>query len=627
MILSLIYFITLLTALALIGRGLQFIFTKTKQFSPESVFYGILFSVPVYALIKTSGKTEFIVFIIACVFLLLFKKSIVTQIVYQNKTGDNLKRDWGLFYLFAVIYFIAQYFLWTDLDTSKIAYPTKDLAFYGRLAGYLNLSGQENNFISPLKPEGVSIYHFGDIWLSSILSIDNFINPTKAFLFYQIPLLLSLIGFYSFRILNHLVKAPVFLLFLIALLVPVLAPFSILYPNQGVLQMDVFASSVWMMPKLLTITLFVLVASFYAIRKQYQIAFLILWALIFFYLPIAPAIISFCVVSGIYLYKNGTIEKKSFIKSILFLVISCVLLGLFYYVFRDNNSPSNKSVYQINFIQYIFSFDFLKTMLNSGGKAIIQMLFTNSILIILIIIILKRNYFNDTVIKHVLFSLVALILLSAIIYSVFHFITDSVQFWTNIYIAVIPIVNLIVVCVLLMKQQKLFTALFLLLQLVLNMPEKQYETIDKKSFEISMEELKDKPELKAAVFLRPKNYVTVFQKNTELYPPFPFISLINPSYYATNVGTHQIPLSQNPKLREIENRSISSTPFELYVKKSKNEGAFIDHVTLQTNFIKEHKINYIISDTTLSSILTIDEVSKYTSLFEHNGYTLYKRIN
>lgn len=629
MILSLLYFFLFVALISGIGWIVHVALFRNKTYTPQSVLLGLLLTLPVYAILKTGGKSEFVIFFIGVILLLVSvkgnAKTVFPYFIQEQK--HHIKTDWIIFTVFALVYFVFQTVLWTYQGSDFVAYPVKDIAFYGRLSGYLNCGGNENTFYSPFKPEGNSIYHYGDIWLSALLSFNNYVNPTKAYLFYQIPFLLTLCSFYTFRLFvsfsdsnNLFIKA------IVALFVPFYTSFSFLYPNAGVMSMDVYGATIWMMPKLLFIYLFVVISVMAFVKQNYAAMNYSVWALLFFYTAVSPTIFVFILIANYFLFKKRLIGKSDFYKYLLLFAVTGFLLFIFYSKFKDDYSPINKSANLKEYIGYIFTGNYLKVTFNSTAKVIIQMLITNSVLIALLFYLWKRGELEVVKYKTAFIWLVGIISSGVLLYTGFHFIFDSVQFWSNWYLAVIGIIYAISIYLISTTRLKIVSYIFIATQIFVHLPVKEYDLIDKETFQKAQSVFENEKNANVAVILKPENFQSVFDKNTEVYQPFTFIHFINPAYYATNIAPYLIPVSDNVKYAEIERSHINFTPFVLYVNELKKSGEFKDYTSAQISFMQKNKIKYLVSDYQLSQLFGDSIANNYQLILKQNEKVLYKLL-
>lgn len=628
MINLLFVFLTGILLLAFTGWLLSVLIFKHKQFTPHHVLTGLFFLVPLYAIVLTGGQSIFTVLVLGVLLgKFLFKDRCVDVLTavkdYQVK---NCKSDWLIFSVFAFIYFFGQYYLWNHAPEGFVPYPDKDIAYYGRLAGYLNISGTENAVYSPFKPNGNSLYHYGDIWLSALLSCCDVVNPTKAYLQLQIPLLLSLASFYTYKLIGlWLGYKNVLIAAAIAVLVPFYTAYSFLYPNTGKLAMDVYGATIWMMPKLLIIYLIVLLSFMAFVRKHYLAMNAGIWLLLFYYTAVSPGFILAMVLMNFWLYKKQELKLSEFIKFLAMFVVSGLLLVAFYVVFKDNLSPLNKAVALSKYTGYIMSGAYFKTAFNSFAKVVLQMLITNGVLILAWLLLWYKKDQTLTNLRQPLMGLVALIVCGSFTYAVFHFIPDSVQFWSNLYLVTITLLNVTILYVLSQGPLKAFAAVYMASHLVLHHPVIESELVSEEIYARSETAFKQEARPYVAVALSAENYKTVFNKNTEIYPPFTFMSLINAKYYCTNISTYLIPFSENAMLAQIESAAISNSPFEVFVRELKNKNSFVDYPTAQTQFLDAHQIKYLACDVAPEQIVNAELASQFTLVFTHKGISLYKR--
>lgn len=167
-----IYFILLLSFLLVFyGISQFFHFPSIK----ESIFHFVLqqitiltFSITLFAIFITSGKTIFLLFV--PFYLYLFKKK---HLIFRIPEKESIKKSIPYTVLIIPI-IVFQFFLTINISTFTPYLPSNDVLLYAGFANGLTQFGQENKFealnaVYPSLFSGVSPYHYFELWLTSLL--------------------------------------------------------------------------------------------------------------------------------------------------------------------------------------------------------------------------------------------------------------------------------------------------------------------------------------------------------------------------------------------------------------------------------------------------------------------------
>jgi hypothetical protein len=130
------------------------------------LFSGVFLSVSIYAIFRTSGMTV----LLPVPFLLLFVVRHFNRKLTVEQSGNRWKPF--LFLIAAVIVYVLCYAAKFIPREGQIAFTSTDELFYKNLSYVLRITGRENPMKEFLFPERFSVtpYHYGDLWLSALLS-------------------------------------------------------------------------------------------------------------------------------------------------------------------------------------------------------------------------------------------------------------------------------------------------------------------------------------------------------------------------------------------------------------------------------------------------------------------------
>lgn len=161
----------LLSGFFVVGAALSIGLGQRKlYFGWRATFFyllsGIIMAVSVYAVFRTSGLTV----LLPVPFLLLFViRNFNKKLV---DIGSDGKWQPYLFLIIAVFVYLVCFIIKYIPAEGKIAFTSTDDLYYKNVSYLLRTTGRENSMKEFLFPERFSVvpYHYGDLWLSALLS-------------------------------------------------------------------------------------------------------------------------------------------------------------------------------------------------------------------------------------------------------------------------------------------------------------------------------------------------------------------------------------------------------------------------------------------------------------------------
>ena len=360
-----VYFIFLIIFLFVIYGLSLFVKITTSQnvifdfFIRQLTVLSVIISL--FAVLITKGKTVFLVFIFAFIYL-LFKKKLSFKLPKEiNKS--NFK-----FFLLIIPIISIQFLLQFDISSLTPYIPSSDITQYASYAWSMVEFGSENKYetLNKLYPHlfsGIGPYHYYEIWFTSVLgflSKESYVFILQLIV-YPYLIWLFILGiasvfeeYYSKVSLKHY-----FLCFLLLFIGPVYFSVYQFVFNDG----DFLTSTVFTVPgfvkqtlcfsyfgqKHLPVYIFGILSFLFLIKKQYS-NFILSGLLI--------SICSFGTLPGVfgalgvlYLIKRELRTKSNFIIFCLIGLTFIVIIGLF--KLNINHEISQKTFYYNDFLKYL----------------------------------------------------------------------------------------------------------------------------------------------------------------------------------------------------------------------------------------------------------------------------------
>jgi hypothetical protein len=195
--------VVLLAFCILIGNGFLRIFRRISFSNPFERLYwaglaGLVLTVSFYAIYVTGFQTVLLICPVLMGLFVFLKPSGHTQ------TAVGITKKQLLFMGLALVLYFT-FFATAFYNVSKpgfIKFAALDNLYYARLAGYLNVTGREISTPEYLFPQAFSTmpYHYGDLWLVSLISNFTNLKPPFALFLVAYPFLsvLSVLGIAGF---------------------------------------------------------------------------------------------------------------------------------------------------------------------------------------------------------------------------------------------------------------------------------------------------------------------------------------------------------------------------------------------------------------------------------------------
>jgi hypothetical protein len=622
-----IYLLISLGFFYVIGHSVLFVF-NIKQASNAHInlfsklAIGVILFVFLYSVIVTKGKTIYLEFIIIGTGMLYLLKK---ENLFLNKKQDiklffQIDKKQGLRLLLETIIVAAGWFLWQQLFCRNIPYavPGQDVAYYSKVAEYLNMTGNENAFTTynlfDSKYNATSPYHYFEIWLTAGLSRAFSTLSIIAYIKLMVPVFLTIISIGIIAIFKIFFKSNYF-----NLLLPLLLFSQAIYISQFLTNIETFVLNPFNNPKLLPIYLFI-TAFFVFYNANRILSFIILLIIPLTFVSTAAGIYSSLTLFALYnlLFKKSLITKAG---SFLILVLTGVLFT-FFLSFYFLTAVKGTDVYSA--INLNSAFENLPTSVNIFGATSLQITYLYLIYFIIFFsfsIIQKIKYVQ---VSNIIGLLFLIYFTSLITWAVLLQMADSVQVFDNISI---PFINMTLVyfsIILLKELHKKITRLLIFILLISSISifsaiQNYYSQTyfeNKMSYSPvyfnSIKELITNDTLNPlGVSLRGKqDYISWPDKVPIISALGNYLKLMKPNFNTISLSVHDTPLDSSTIINyNRELLQVKSSIFYNFVENQKEKGLFTSISKSQIDFIKVYKIQYgvisknVVLSTDMNSII------------------------
>jgi hypothetical protein len=588
-----IFFITILSYLF---GSVLFKYSQIEISNRPSNFFikivlGILFIVPVYALLKTNGNS--ILFGIPLLYFIAW--------FYKNGKKTDYSFDWKLFLGLLGIQLI---FL---LLFRFIVFPYKelipnDILFYGAISDYLSQFGFENTSMNIHNPEGVKIYHYFNEWFAAIFSDILGLTGSLSLAYIVYPFVYSLmfIGVWAIVTLfkpkwsNLKVLVAVILFFLVnqfwggASVPSVMEIKGISFrPASLFLTVNYIKLSI-------LIVLFLPAIIFYKTKNYSFLCFSLL------IMPFIWPTTLFGIFGGLILYTiYFFVNQKKINYSLLIQLIAAIIFFFSFYkvnsvVFPSNTESSSHS-------NLIFTFFEIKEALLIFPKIIVSRIFYFSLFLLILVLNWKKlmELYKQKEVKLKQYILIFLMFFFSAMFGnmIFHFQLDSDQIFGNIidnvFLKVISF--LLIINTLDSVRTKAILFLFLIMNFVqLNLYLKNIRSRIDFSINEKLYDFIGSEKATFALHLIASPNESKYKKISQtVYPPLTTIRSFNRSYFPQNISIldraeyYTNVIRDSIQFNGIKNKSS-------FYKYHTLNPSLLETSSVKYEYLKEHKFDYLI---------------------------------
>jgi hypothetical protein len=594
-------FLILLLSIAVftaVGWILFKIFRKTIPLSLQgiswSLFFGLLFSVSAYAVIRTSFHTMLLPVPLLVIVAVYFLDNDFIQRMRTAATGYADRRFFMIVVLLALFCWILNVLPYISFHEGVLRYAGGDPGFYARASEFLNWFGTESPNIDYVNPGklGIAPYHFGDLWLNALLSGAGLINETVTLTLVSYPLMevVFSLGVFCFLVQSGIVSKIDSKLILLIGCVCLVSGLKVFFPSF-IIHSDVFSISPYYYPKTLIPASGLAFLLTMTTGKQWNPFFIITIVVSICFINVAPALFAGASVFALFLLFSRQAKLKAFAPAILMALLSAFAI-FFVYKFLSNKHQAADSLTTTHFS---FSRADFKTSIHIlfGG------LFQFFVLLPFAAILL---FFRKKIVSRIrtmnLFTPIyaALIPVAGLVCwaLLFKTVADGVQFFSNVFIPFCTIFG-IAACAFVLSRttsrwQKILVAVIIVAACFQNIVQYYgyFRDIDQNEFYAAKKFTQEKN----GYFVNYNSSISsdnLFGKNTVSFPPLPVLQYFVNRYVNISLNTPYLMNSTDTLLQQWEKPMLESAPYSYYFF---HHTGMPDSVILH-NFIKEKNIAFL----------------------------------
>lgn len=597
-------FILVLSLCFLFGHVMFLILNIEFKNNYVALFSKVFLSVSVFsicsAILFTNGRTIMTGLLLLSLLLLFVYYKNRYHIKNHIKTNYNgvLFKNVIILFVGATLLFLFRVYQIYNLDGSIPLTPHGDIIYYANLIDFLLRFGYENSSIDTIYPQGVSPYHYYDIWfgagivyllnLNTALVLELIVYTIGPFLIW-----LGVISAYS-----HLKSIKyIDILFSFFGVIAIGIYFNCYTHIAFMNNIGVYATNSLNYNKLFPIYLFALAFLNFYFCKRYVEAIICAVCIPFVFISAAIGIFS-----GLFLYLlySKAFLKRKIILEMIILLFSALFIYLFYKL-----QPAIETHVSTNFssmFQEILKPSYLKTIVNIFGGTTIQFGLIFSAYILLYILNNKPEDIFKSYFELILLA-VLIYVITLLAWGVLHNYTSIVQVFSNISVVVFNLLATFIVLDV-VKQEKFKKPINVILMIFIvcscimitknNLATRFLYSYDNKYLE-EIEQSSGSLNKNGAFIYTVKDYKNSrFSYIANFAKPGSYLIYSQNKTFPLSISPFSYPLSDDDDIRERELASLKTTPFWKYVEHQKQMHTFKCIPESQAEFIKKYNINYLI---------------------------------
>jgi hypothetical protein len=591
-----------------------------------AIFFGVLFSVSLYAVVRTGFRTMLLpvpVLVIAGIYYLdngFIERMQTTATKYIDR------RMFFIFILLVAFCWMLNVLPYLSFHEGILRYAGGDPGFYARASEFLNWFGKESPNIDYVNPEklGIAPYHYGDVWLNALLSRTGIINETVTLTLVSYPLMevVFSLGTFCFLLQSGILAKLNSVVVLITGSVFLVSGLKIFFPGFLV-HSDVLSISPYYYPKTLIPASGLVFLLTMITGKQWRPFFIITLVIGICFINVAPSLFAGAALFALYVLINRQMKINNFLPVVLLALFSVFLIIFIYKFFPGVNNNSEPGLTSTHLA---YSIGDLKTSMHIFVGGLFQ--FFVLIPFAAILILFRKKLVSDiksanrfSIIYACLIPLTGLVSW-AILYKT---VADGVQFFSNVFIPVCSIFAVGASAYVLSRAtvtwQKLLVGLLVLFACVQNISQYYgyFHEFDKREFNAVRRFVGEKP----GYFVNYNSSIAsndLFQKNTVGFPPLPVLQYFVDPYVNISLNSPFLMNSSDTLLQQWEKPMLQSAPYSYYYFHHNNKP---DSVILH-NFIKEKNIAFLTVPFGITMPVDLQDIVKDSLVLSKEQWKIYK---
>ncbi len=367
-----------------------------------------------------------------------------------------------------------------------------------------------------------------------------------------------------------------------------------------------FTTNVFIYPKLFSIYIFLQAFIILFYTKRYSIAYALLLILPILFIS---TIIGVLLAGGVYFMAQILFTKepkKIYITSLLAYILFAVVVFIFYYIFRDTNNAQLSQASTLPALNTAYFINIIKIFITTAIRHLV--LYAPIILIFGLAVLKSREVLKIFKTKYTLFCIL-MYLTTLFSWAVLDNVQDAVQLFSNLTTSLIAINSFFVIIYFLKNKNTTKNTIYIIIGITLffNIHNTYYGLLNNTTSYTEKYKKTIKENIKnispVGVFMEQKNTKVgageafIFPPN--LYIPGQYLNLIGSAYHAVSLSVFDT-YSDTPK----EQNFLKKTTFYKFVEIQKTNKEFQSIAQSQIDFVKKHKIGYMI----LTSNIQLPEV-------------------
>lgn len=566
-----------------------------------SVLIGYLVIVSGYAIIKSGGRTSFLIIglLLVTIFVYNVPNLLKKKLSFSIFTNNDLK-GFSALLPFVIVVFVFQSLIFYDFINSEYHSLGKDWHYYSNLGSVLYFFGMENGLVdwTNLVRFSLTPYHYADSWLVAFL---------LEFLDFRTSNIWGLIVNSFFYILSYIVGLAIieqvrnlkWYDFIVAILFIIITPFFSV--NMFFNINDTLACTLIQCPKYLIIIICYGVSFVFLLNNEWKkLSFSISILNVLYPTTLPSNLLLITGLSALLLFKRKINVKQAVI------IITLNFFSSFGYLlmlstYKDLGVVSNSTIVgTLNPINLIKDFFYI-----CYYNAIVFFEIFPYLILLLVYLIKTEVSFKRIIQSEILFFFLLIIIGGIEGYSLNYKNTDSIQFYYNSAFSVI----IVVVFYILMQFRELkllngyITVLFAILYLSVfinyllnsfNKMEYYGKAFDSNTAHLIQKELKGYEDFFGFASMKDSSeYKTIYDKNY-VNCRLKYISNFVNYYQPIDLSIVNMPETNVLSDKFIEEESIiNKSPLINFIKSQKKENTFISNERSQLDFIVKNNIRFL----------------------------------
>lgn len=572
-----------------------------KEFS--KLCSGVFAISTLYALFRTTGFTINVIILGIFLFFIVWLKTTNRLNGIREaflKIISEFSFSSVLIQVILVILFVFFLFVKIKNPFTGVQYEVYgDYYNYAKIIEHLNKTGVEGCYLdwfTGLTPKR-NLYHFGELWYAAFFTKLFHQTPFYTFYFQVFPIVLVVYVFGGLALIESLINPKRTSIYLFAIVLLFSCGISFYIPRENLFTRgDWNDLSLLYQPKYFYASIFIIYSLLFVFYKKTIPIILLGLTVILTSTVTAPSVLMIITLWIFYQFLQREITLKQVLKysiPILLFLLSFSGYVLIMGHVNTNNEISN-SIAVNDSSQALILVNYFKTAFNCFAGQLIKSVFSLLPYLLLLLYMYIRKLENNRKLYLLMLYLGVFNIVAILSYSIFHFIgVDAVQLWTIVYI---PLSAILCFLILIngLTTNNLFAKLMAVFMIALSFkqanPFMRYEELNLKF----VQKIKEVYNGGVTVFFKgADDYTSLYSKNINMYVPAEYIVMDYKNYYPVCLNVYDIPKSDVPLLRNMEDGFIHYSIFNTFVQLQKRYNEYASIEQSQKDFMEQYNVKYV----------------------------------